>query len=104
MIRVEGKNKDAKSPIEFKLDVNSSLYPINEKETLNVVLATTLNLDGNNHFIHLIKIGTPDNGQMASGPTLADNYDYVMYGKVFKFLDEKEKDVTKLYVHVCYAY
>ncbi len=37
-------------------------------------------------------LGSSDNGHMAAGPTLADTYDYVMYGKVFKFLDEKEKD------------
>jgi DNA-directed RNA polymerase I, II, and III subunit RPABC3 len=68
------------------------------------VLATSLNLDGTIYFLTSNRMtGSPDNGQMPSGPSLADSYDYVMYGKVFKFLDEKEKEIVKLSILISFG-
>lgn len=66
------------------LDINHELYPVATGETLKIVLASTLNLDGTKE----------DKGwreQLRSESTLADMYDYVCHGKVYRF-EEGEKD------------
>lgn len=73
-IKASGENYG----LELLLDVNIELFPMRLGDKLNLALAKTINLDGT----------TPsdDTGYRPNqGPTLADKYDYVMYGKVFKF-------------------
>eukprot|EP00026_Physarum_polycephalum_P022028 Phypoly_transcript_25755.p1 GENE.Phypoly_transcript_25755~~Phypoly_transcript_25755.p1 ORF type:complete len:169 (+),score=21.78 Phypoly_transcript_25755:68-508(+) len=64
--------------MEMWLDVNTDIYPL-EHQRFHLALASTLNLDG-----------TPDEGSFdpSDRPTLADKYEYVMYGKVFKYQEE----------------
>ncbi|AQK61615.1 DNA-directed RNA polymerases II IV and V subunit 8B [Zea mays] len=67
----------AKSLIE--LDVATDVYPMHAGEKFNMVIAPTLNLDG-----------TPDTGYytQAGRKTLADNYEYVMQGKLYKISED----------------
>lgn len=66
------------------LDVNTELYPVAVNDPVQLMLASTLNLDG-----------TKDERgwrPMAQGEsTLADMWDYVCYGKVYRF-EEGEGD------------
>lgn len=58
------------------LDTNSEIYPIWENDKLTMVLASTLHLDG-----------TPDDHRTynpsSNAPSMADNFEYVMHGRVF---------------------
>ena len=60
---------------EVVVDVHTDLFPVNEGDTLSIALATTLNLDG-----------SPDKGHydQSTERSLLDNYDYGMFGTLFK--------------------
>ncbi|PKA59298.1 hypothetical protein AXF42_Ash001392 [Apostasia shenzhenica] len=84
----DGKKFDKVSRIEarseqfdmyMQLDVNIELYPIHVGEKFTMVLSPTLNLDG-----------TPDSGYFNPGQkkSLADKYEYVMHGKLYKISEE----------------
>ena len=78
--RVLGSTHDASTTLA--LDVNHELYPLSSGETVTMVLATTLNLDG-----------TKDERgwrEKKGESTLADMYDYVCYGKVYRFEEGEE--------------
>lgn len=69
--------------VELTLDINIEVYPFNSEDKFQMSLASTLALDGKK-----------DEGrswrEVSKGEsTLADHYDYVMYGKIYKF-DEGE--------------
>ena len=66
------------------LDVNTELYPCNKGEKLQIMLATSLALDGSKE-----EKGWRDVGRTGqdSEATLADMYDYVCHGKLYKFED-----------------
>ena len=64
---------------DLLLDYNCQIYTLLEEEKMTLVLASTLNLDG-----------SPDDhtsynpaASFKNEPTLADNYEYVMHGRVF---------------------
>ncbi len=85
--RISGHNLD--QDIEFTLDVNTELYPCAVNDTINLVLASTLNLDG-----------SKDDGKgwretQRGEATLADLFDYVCHGKVYRF---EEGDGESMYV------
>ncbi|EPE10776.1 udp-glucose 4-epimerase gal10 [Ophiostoma piceae UAMH 11346] len=85
---------------KMTLDINTELYPCSEKETLTVVLATTLSLDGQANDVDgkgwrdVSKPGAPGSGES----TLADMYDYVCYGKIYKFEDGPDGQTIKVYI------
>ena len=67
--------------MDLTLDVATDVYPLAPGDKVSLALARTLNLDG-----------TPTEeawGPAAQAPraTLADSYEYVMFGQVFKFKD-----------------
>ncbi|RMJ23073.1 hypothetical protein PHISP_06049 [Aspergillus sp. HF37] len=69
------------SATTFTLDVNTELYPCAVGESVSMALASTLSLDGKE-----------DSGARASWrevgmgeQTLANDYDYVCHGKVYRF-------------------
>jgi DNA-directed RNA polymerase I, II, and III subunit RPABC3 len=76
--------------MELILDVNVDLYPIEIGARFSLALASTLNIDG-----------TPDepvyDQSVFQKPTLLDKYEYAMYGKVFKYSEERQPTV-KVYV------
>ncbi|KAL3524803.1 hypothetical protein ACH5RR_013175 [Cinchona calisaya] len=64
------------------LDINTEIYPMRVGDKFLMGLASTLNLDG-----------TPDSGYFMQGgrKSLADRYEYVMQGKLYKISEEKKK-------------
>ena len=70
--------------MELTLDLNNELYPLDIGEKFSLVLATSLSLT--------TAVGNDTSGAQESWRekvggvrTLADDYEYVMYGKVYKY-------------------
>lgn len=62
--------------VDVLLDTNCDIYPVKEGDRLTFVLASTLDLSGK-----------PDDGTykpLSDEVTLADKYEYVMHGRVFR--------------------
>ena len=71
----------ADNSLTMTLDINHELFPCHTGEQIQMVLATTLSLDGTKEetsWRSVSKSGTT---------TLADMYDYVCYGKNYRFED-----------------
>lgn len=68
---------------DLLLDINSEIYKVSDMDKLTLVLASTLHLDGSpaDHFNYTSEEDTP---------TLADNYEYVMHGRVFDLSHKKD--------------
>lgn len=78
------------SDLSLILDLNTEIYPLEKDELISLNLSSSLRLDGKEDK------GWRDLGK--SEPTLADDYDYVCYGKVYRF-DENVKDSSdRVYV------
>eukprot|EP00829_Urostomides_striatus_P008433 TRINITY_DN1927_c0_g1_i1.p2 TRINITY_DN1927_c0_g1~~TRINITY_DN1927_c0_g1_i1.p2 ORF type:complete len:135 (+),score=77.46 TRINITY_DN1927_c0_g1_i1:64-468(+) len=60
--------------IKLQIDINTDIYPVEQNGNYSFCIARTLNLDGTE--------GKDNFSAEPSGPTLADRYDYVMYGKI----------------------
>lgn len=67
------------SDTSLTLDINSELYPLQTGDHVNMLIATTLNLDGTKD-----ERGWRDK---SNEETLASLWDYVCYGKVYKHHD-----------------
>jgi DNA-directed RNA polymerase I, II, and III subunit RPABC3 len=81
--RLSGKSVNDNS-LTFTLDINHEVWKVEENNTIQLVLATTLALDGTT------KEGAETswrNVSKAITPTLANLYDYVCYGKNYRFED-----------------
>jgi len=63
--------------MDLQIDIATYIYPLGH-ESFKLLLATSLNLDGS--------MDTGDS--LSNKPSLADKYDYVMYGKIFKYQKE----------------
>lgn len=70
---------------EIELDVNSQIYPIEEGEKIEVVLAEQLR-DGDG-------VGEEETGYDPTVPLgdRADNFEYVMSGRIFKFSEKQSR-------------
>lgn len=70
--------------MDLILDVNSQVYPVEFGDKFRLVLASTLKEDG-----------TPDDGEYTPDltPSRADQFEYVMYGKVYR-IEGDEGDLT----------
>jgi len=80
--------------MELWLDLNTDIYPMDmEHQKFSFALASTLNLDG-----------SPDEGvfDASERSTLADKFEYVMYGKVFKYQEESHPSV-KVSIYVSFG-
>ncbi|CAE5960193.1 unnamed protein product [Arabidopsis arenosa] len=75
------------------LDVNTEVYPLAVGDKFTLALAPTLNLDG-----------TPDTGYFTPGAkkTLADKYEYIMYGKLYK-ISERDGKTPKAELYVSFG-
>ena len=82
--RLECENRD--KSITFTLDVNTELYPCAVGESVSMAIASTLSLDGKED--NRTSWREVSNGE----PSLADDYDYVCHGKVYRFAEGQEKD------------
>ncbi|TKA76283.1 hypothetical protein B0A55_01837 [Friedmanniomyces simplex] len=73
------------------LDVNSELYPLSPGENITFLLAQTLNLDGTIEDASKKGWRPSKAGAGAAGEqSLADLWDYVCYGKVYRHEDPGE--------------
>ncbi|MCJ1275808.1 DNA-directed RNA polymerases I, II, and III subunit RPABC3 [Puttea exsequens] len=73
------------------LDVNSELLPCSNGDRLQILLASTLSLDGSQDDGK----GWRDVGRGEA--SLADEYDYVCYGKIYRF-EEGDDEKIKVFV------
>lgn len=91
--RIEARSEQL--DMYMQLDVATDIYPMSIGDKFTMVLAPTLNLDG-----------TPDTGYytQAGRKTLADKYDYVMHGKLYKISEEsKSGQVPKVEIYASFG-
>ncbi|KAI9821791.1 MAG: DNA-directed RNA polymerases I, II, and III subunit RPABC3 [Pycnora praestabilis] len=86
--RISGSS--ASGDTVFTLDVNTEIYPCAVNENVQLVLASTLSLDG-----------TKDNekGWREAGrgeASLADMFDYVCHGKIYRFEEGEGENMWAL--------
>jgi DNA-directed RNA polymerase I, II, and III subunit RPABC3 len=67
---------------DLLLDINCEIYSLKEADKFTLVLASTLHLDGSPADHQSYSVNTE--------PTLADNYEYVMHGRVFDISYQKD--------------
>ncbi|RMD41353.1 hypothetical protein DV735_g3785, partial [Chaetothyriales sp. CBS 134920] len=77
--------------MQLILDINSEIWKLEKGANVNVQLALSLNLDG-----------SKDDGkgyrEVGRGEqTLADEFDYVMYGKIYRFQESNGENI-KVYI------
>ncbi|XP_060607623.1 DNA-directed RNA polymerases I, II, and III subunit RPABC3-like isoform X1 [Ruditapes philippinarum] len=83
--------------MDLILDVNTQLYPMDLADKFRMVIAVTLNEDG-----------TPADNEFNptdTGPSRADSFEYVMYGKVYRLEgdDGSGSDSCRLAAYVSYG-
>mmetsp|Transcript_26649 Transcript_26649/g.36785 ORF Transcript_26649/g.36785 Transcript_26649/m.36785 type:complete len:149 (-) Transcript_26649:96-542(-) len=79
---------------EMVLDVNIAIYPLEIHDKFNLGLVTTLSLDG----------VTDDGFYDQSGqPNLADKYEYVMYGKLYKYREDTSSGQLRIEVYISFG-
>mmetsp|Transcript_14130 Transcript_14130/g.46416 ORF Transcript_14130/g.46416 Transcript_14130/m.46416 type:complete len:145 (-) Transcript_14130:893-1327(-) len=80
--------------MDLELDINIDLYPCKEGEKFTFALTNTLSPEG-----------TMDDGQFdqSGTPSLADSYDYVMYGKLFKYADDNSSGSPRVEIFVSFG-
>lgn len=90
--RITGQSSTAQD-IKITLDINSELFPVRENDSLTITLALSLG----NEASMLTSNGSwrpPKNNERS----LADDYDYVMYGTVYKFEENSDDDKISAYI------
>ncbi|BFZ13787.1 hypothetical protein BsWGS_16826 [Bradybaena similaris] len=82
--------------MDLILDVNTLIYPVELGDKFRLVIATTLREDG-----------CPDDGEFNptnTGPSRADQFEYVMYGKVYRIEgDDGSLDSSRLAAYVSFG-
>jgi len=78
---------------DLLLDVNSEVCSIKDGDKITLVLASTLNLDGSPDD-HYQWTSTSSSLNSDNEPALADNYKYVMHGRVFDVEYKKDETVV----------
>ncbi|KAK9315861.1 hypothetical protein V1522DRAFT_404829 [Lipomyces starkeyi] len=84
---------NSSSDIHLTLDINTELFPISTGEILSVAIAKTLATESSSTSASSSGWREPKPGERG----LADDYDYVMYGTVYKF-EEGKNDNIAVYV------
>lgn len=80
----------------MELDINVELFPCTMGEELLIVLSTSLSPDGSRDEAAVVG-GWREQSRVAGEPeaSLADNFDYVCRGKIYKFVEGT--DQTSMY-------
>ncbi|KAJ3324190.1 DNA-directed RNA polymerases I, II, and III subunit RPABC3 [Gonapodya sp. JEL0774] len=95
--RIAGRTKD--SDLDVVIDINTEIYPVKAGEDFSIALTHSLVATGSVGAGSSLasdpsqlwrEVGKPDK------KTLADDYDYVMNGRVFKFEDAGRDRVSLL--------
>lgn len=90
--RITGQSSSSPE-IKITLDINSELFPVKDNDSLTISLASSLG----NESSMLTSNGSwrpPKQGDRS----LADDYDYVMYGTVYKFEESNSTDKMAVYI------
>ncbi|KAK6459985.1 16-kDa RNA polymerase subunit [Scheffersomyces coipomensis] len=88
-------NSSTSKDIKITLDINNELFPVKQNDSLTIALSSSL---GNE------KSMLTSNGSWrpprADDKThsLADDYDYVMYGTIYKFEENEDNDKMSVYI------
>ncbi|XP_038689579.1 DNA-directed RNA polymerases II, IV and V subunit 8B-like [Tripterygium wilfordii] len=90
--RIEARSENC--DMFMLLDVIAEIYPMRKGERFTMALADTLNLDG-----------TPETGYYAQGgkKTVADKYEYIMHGKLYKITEKNSGKVIRKELYVSYG-
>lgn len=83
--RLTGTSTD--NLVSMTLDINHELFPVSVGDNINLVLATTLNLDGTKEEKGWREISKQGEA------TLADMFDYVCFGKCYR-VEEGDTDTV----------
>lgn len=86
--RILGTSTD--NTTSLTLDINSELYPLSAGENISLLLAQTLNLDGTIEDVNKKGWRPEKAGGIGGQQSLADLWDYVCYGKVYRHEDPGE--------------
>lgn len=90
--RIVGQSSTSQD-IKITLDINAELFPVKTNDSLTITLANSL---GNESLV------VASNGSWrppkADEKSLADDYDYVMYGTVYKFEENTTDDKMSVYI------
>ena len=87
---------DSNTDLDLHLDINVSIYPVGEGDRLSIALAKSLALPGQEKGFKEEEAWRPNAGVQ----TLADRFDYVMHGRVFKF---EEISSTRMALYVSFG-
>lgn len=71
------------------LDINSDLFMLEINDRFTCALSSTLALDGS---------ADPGNFDQSGNPSLLDQYEYAMYGKLYKWKQDQPKAPVEVYV------
>ncbi|CAL4060138.1 unnamed protein product, partial [Meganyctiphanes norvegica] len=84
--------------MDLILDINDWIYPMALNDKFRLVLATTLREDG-------YPTDGPDFNPLDVGPSRADPFDYVMYGKIYRIEgdDNLNENIGRLSAYVSYG-
>lgn len=80
--------------LQLTLDINTELYRVQKGETLTVTVASSLG-DANSSR----SWRPPRAGEVS----LADDYEYVMHGKVYKFTESDKEDKDRLALYASFG-
>jgi DNA-directed RNA polymerases I, II, and III subunit RPABC3 len=75
--------------MDLLLDLNVDIYPVEMGDCFNIAIASSLSLHGQ-----------PDDGNVydqSNQASLLDRYDYAMYGRVFRYQEDKSRG-NRVYV------
>lgn len=84
--RIDAKSENYETTLT--LDVNMELYPLRNNERIRLLLASKLGADGE----HDSTVEGYDPSRPL--PDRADAFDYIMFGKIFKYSETKGKAVV----------
>ncbi|KKA28318.1 hypothetical protein TD95_003025 [Thielaviopsis punctulata] len=87
--------KSADESVVLTLDINVELLTLAVGQNISVMIATSLALDGSKSEEKGWR--DPTKGNNPPETTLADLYDYVCYGKIYKFEDGDDGKNIKVY-------
>ncbi|CUM62879.1 uncharacterized protein PRCAT00000438001 [Priceomyces carsonii] len=79
--------------VKITLDINSEVFPVRDNDSLTITLASTLGNESS-----MLTASGSWRPPKAGDRSLADDYDYVMYGTVYKFDETAGSDKMSVYI------
>ncbi|CCD24954.1 DNA-directed RNA polymerase core subunit RPB8 NDAI_0E01380 [Naumovozyma dairenensis CBS 421] len=84
---------------KLALDINTELFPVQNQDQLTITIASSLSIDNDDESSKNNKNSAATRSWRPPQPgdrSLADDYDYVMYGTAYKF-EEVSNDIIAVY-------